>query len=188
VGGHAGTTPMEGRRDAAVAAARVILGVREVVLRDFPGCVVTVGDIRVEPGAYNVVPGVARLALEFRSEDEGELDAIESAVLERARAEADADSVGLEVSPVARWQPTSLDPTVCEAIERAAAILGLSTKRLPSGAGHDAQALSVVTPSGMIFVPSVEGVSHDPREYTAWEDAVNGANALLGTVHQLARG
>jgi N-carbamoyl-L-amino-acid hydrolase len=188
VGGHAGTTPMEGRRDAAVAAARVILGGREVVLRDFPGCVVTVGDIRVEPGAYNVVPGVARLALEFRSEDEGELDAIESAVLERARAEADADSVGLEVSPVARWQPTSLDPSVCEAIERAAAILGLSTKRLPSGAGHDAQALSVVTPSGMIFVPSVEGVSHDPREYTAWEDAVNGANALLGTVHQLARG
>lgn len=185
-GGHAGTTPMEGRRDAAVAAARVILGVREIVVRDFPGCVVTVGDVRVEPGAFNVVPGLARLALEFRSVDEGELDAIESAVLARARAEADADGIGLDVSPVARWLPTSLDPGVSDAIERAAASLGLTTKRLPSGAGHDAQALAVVTPSGMIFLPSVGGVSHDPREYTAWDDVVNGANVLLGTVHQLA--
>lgn len=187
VGGHAGTTPMDARRDAAVAAARVILSVREIVVRDFPGCVATVGDVSVEPGAFNVVPGLARLALEFRSLDESELDAIESAVLARARADAEADGIGLEISPVARWQPTGLDPSVCGAIERAAAALGLTTKRLASGAGHDAQALAAVTPSGMIFLPSVGGVSHDPREYTAWEDVVNGSNVLLGTVHELAR-
>jgi N-carbamoyl-L-amino-acid hydrolase len=186
-GGHAGTMPMDGRRDAAVAAARVILSVREIVVRDFPGCVVTVGDVRVEPGAFNVVPGLARLALEFRSQDEGELDALEAALLARARADAEAHHIGLEVTLVARWQPTTLDPTVCDAIERAAAALGLSTKRFSSGAGHDAQALTVVTPSGMIFLPSIGGVSHDPREYTAWEDVVNGANVLLRTVHELAR-
>jgi beta-ureidopropionase / N-carbamoyl-L-amino-acid hydrolase len=187
VGGHAGTTPMEGRRDAAVAAANIILGVREIIVRDFPGCVATVGDVRVEPGAFNVVPGLARLALEFRSQDEDELDAIESALLARARVEAEADGVGIEIRPVGRWRPIRLDPNVTDSIERAATTLGLRTKRLPSGAGHDAQALAEVTPSGMIFVPSVGGVSHDPRELTHWEDAVNGANVLLGAVHELAR-
>jgi N-carbamoyl-L-amino-acid hydrolase len=186
-GGHAGTTPMEGRRDAAVAAARIILGVREIVMRDFPGCVATVGDVRVEPGAFNVVPGLARLALEFRSQDEGELDAMETALLTRARAEAARDGVDVEISPVGRWQPIALDSGVGRSIERAATALGLSTKRMPSGAGHDAQALAEVTPSGMIFVPSVGGVSHDPRELTAWEDVVNGANLLLGTVYEIAR-
>jgi N-carbamoyl-L-amino-acid hydrolase len=186
-GNHAGTTPMAGRRDAAVTAARIILGVRETVIQDFPGSVATVGDIRVEPGAFNVIPGLARLALEFRSADERELDAIESAVVARVRAEAQTDSVEVEVSPVARWQPCHLDPRMGDAIERAAADLGLTTKRLPSGAGHDAQALAAVTPSGMIFVPSVRGVSHDPSEFTGWEDVVNGANVLLGTVHELAR-
>jgi len=186
VGGHAGTMPMDARRDAAVAAARLILGVRETVVRDFPGCVITVGDVRLEPGAFNVVPGVARLALEFRSQDEAELEAIESAVLARARADAEAHGIGLEVSLVARWKPTALDPGMADAIERVAMALGLSTKRLPSGAGHDAQALATVTPTGMIFVPSVGGVSHDPREHTAWDDVVNGANVLLGTVLELA--
>jgi hydantoinase/carbamoylase family amidase len=186
VGGHAGTTPMEGRRDAAVAAAGIILAVREIVVRDFPGSVATIGDVRVEPGAFNVVPGVARLALEFRSQDDGELDAIESALLARARAEAEEAGIGIEINPVGRWQPVGLDPKVTDSIERAATALGLRTKRLASGAGHDAQALAEVTPSGMIFVPSVGGVSHDPRELTAWEDVVNGANVLLGTVHELA--
>ena len=186
--GHAGTTPMAGRRDAAVAAARIILGVRETIVRDFPGCVATVGDIRVEPGAFNVVPGLARLALEFRSPDETELDSIESAMLALVRAEAESDAMEVEVSPVARWEPSHLDQGVSNAIERAAAALGLTTERLPSGAGHDAQALASVTPSGMIFVPSVGGVSHDPSELTPWEDVVNGANVLLGTVGELARG
>ncbi len=130
---------------------------------------------------------MARLALEFRSQDDGELDAIESAVLARIRAEAEAHGIGLEVIPVARWQPSRLDPGVCDAIERSAVALGLTTKRLPSGAGHDAQSFAPVTPTGMIFVPSVGGVSHDPREYTAWGDVVNGLNVLIGTVDELAR-
>jgi len=185
-GGHAGTTPMDERRDAGVAAARAILGVRELIVREFPGSVATIGDVHLEPGAFNVVPGLARLALEFRSHDAAELDAMELAVLAVIRSSGKAEGVDVEIDAAGRWQPTRLDPGMCDATERAAAALRLTTRRLPSGAGHDAQALAAITPSGMIFVPSVGGVSHDPRELTAWDDFVNGANVLLGTVHELA--
>ncbi len=186
-GGHAGTTPMDQRRDAAVAAARAILAVREIAVRDFPGSVATIGDVRLEPGAFNVVAGLARLALEFRSQDADELDAMESAVLGAIRFSGEAEGIDVETHAAGSWQPTGLDPRMCDATERAASALGLTIKRLTSGAGHDAQALASITPSGMIFVPSVGGVSHDPRELTAWDDCVNGANVLLGTVQELAR-
>jgi N-carbamoyl-L-amino-acid hydrolase len=184
--GHAGTTPMDARRDAGLAAAAFILGVHELVVQDFPGCVATVGDVRVEPGAFNVVPGSARVAFEFRSLDTAQLDVLESALLDRARAEAETHALGVEVIPVGRWEPTDLDPSVRKAIERAAGALGLSSIELPSGAGHDAQALAGVTPSGLIFVPSTGGVSHDPREHTPWQDCVNGANVLLGAALEVA--
>jgi beta-ureidopropionase / N-carbamoyl-L-amino-acid hydrolase len=185
-GGHAGTMPMEGRRDAGVAAARLILDVRDIVVRDFPGAVITVGDVQLEPGAFNVVPGVARLKLEFRAQYEEELDGIEAAVFTHARADAEANGIGFEVSELARWHPAGLDEEVVDTVERVATGLGLSTMRLASGAGHDSQSLAAITPTGMIFVPSVGGISHDPREDTIWEDAVNGANVLLGTVRELA--
>jgi len=186
-GGHAGTMPMEGRRDAGVAAARLILDVRDIVVRDFPGAVITVGDVQLEPGAFNVVPGVARLKLEFRAQYEGELDQVESAVFANVRADADANGIGIEVTELARWHPTALNEAVVDTVERVATGLGLSTMRLASGAGHDAQSLAPITPTGMIFVPSIGGISHDPREDTRWDDAVNGANVLLGTVRELAR-
>ncbi len=182
LGGHAGTMPMDARRDAAVAAARVIIAARDTVVSDFPDSVITVGDVRLEPGAFNVVPGLARLSLEFRSQNENELNAIQSAIFTRFRADAEAHGIELEVTQVARWPLTVLDPAVIEAIERASAALQLTTTRLASGAGHDAQALAPITPTGMIFIPSVGGVSHSSHEYTAWEDVVNGANLLLGTV------
>ena len=181
-GGHAGTMPMDARRDAAVAAARVILAAREIVVADFPNSVITVGDVRLEPGSFNVVPGVARISLEFRSQDQKELDAIEAAIFARFRGDAEAHGIELKVSLVARWQPTALDPAISDTIERAAGALQLTSTRLASGAGHDAQALAPVTPSGMIFVPSAGGVSHSPREFTAWDDVVQGANVLLATV------
>ena len=85
-----------------------------------------------------------------------------------------------------RWEPAPTDETIQAALERAAAELGLSSMRMPSGAGHDAQALAAITPSGMVFVPSVGGVSHDPSEHTHWEDCVNGANVLLNATVALA--
>ncbi len=183
---HAGTTPMAGRRDAAVGAARLVAGVRETVVRDFPGCVATVGELELQPGAFNVVPGRARVSLECRSLELAQLDALERALLERARSEASAERLALEVAAVGRWEPVLLDPSVRAAIGRAASSLRLGAIELPSGAGHDAQALAAVAPTGMIFVPSMGGVSHHPAEQTAWTDCVNGANVLLGTALDLA--
>jgi N-carbamoyl-L-amino-acid hydrolase len=187
-GGHAGTTPMDARRDAGVVAASIILALREIARQEFAGSVVTVGDVRFEPGAFNVIPKTARLSLEFRSQDAGALDAMERAMLARINAEAGSEGVDVAITPVARWPPSRLDPRVSDAIQRTTHALGLSSKRLPSGAGHDAQELTAVTPSGLIFVPSVGGISHDPREFTRWDDVLNGANVLLGTVLDLAGG
>ena len=183
---HAGTTPMGARKDAALGAARLVVAVEQTVVRDFPGCVATVGDIAIEPGAFNVVPGRAQLALEFRSPDLRRLEALEAALLAAAAREASAAGLTLGVEPVGRWEPTELDRSVRGAIAEAAHAVGVSTLELVSGAGHDAQALAAVTPSGMIFVRSVGGVSHDPAEHTHWQDCVNGANVLLATVLALA--
>jgi len=184
--GHAGTTPMNARRDAGLAAAAFAVAANALVVRDFPGCVATVGDLRLEPGAFNVVPGSARVAIECRSLDPEELDALESALLQEAGAAAATHALGVEATPVGRWESTPLDAGVRAAVGRAAVGLGLSTVELPSGAGHDAQALAAVVPSGMIFVPSAGGVSHDPREYTSWGDCINGANTLLRAALELA--
>jgi N-carbamoyl-L-amino-acid hydrolase len=185
--GHAGTTPMSGRRDAGVGAAAFVVGVRERVLGDFPGCVATIGRLALEPGAFNVIPGRARVALEFRSLDLAQLDALEQELLALAHREADAHGLALDVELAGRWEPTPLDEGARAAIARAAVALGLSTLELPSGAGHDAQALAPVTRSGMLFVPSTGGVSHQPREHTSWPDCVNGANVLLGAALELAQ-
>jgi N-carbamoyl-L-amino-acid hydrolase len=183
--GHAGTTPMGARRDAGLAAAAFAVAANELVVRDFPGCVATVGDLRLEPGAFNVIPGSARVAIECRSLDLAQLDALESALLREAHAAAATHAFDVEAKPVGWWEPTALDTDVRAAVGRAATGLGLTTMELSSGAGHDAQALAAVVPSGMIFVPSDGGVSHDPREHTSWDDCVNGANTLLRAALEL---
>jgi N-carbamoyl-L-amino-acid hydrolase len=183
---HAGTTPMEARRDAAVGAAAFVLGVRDIVVRVFPGCVATVGDIKTQPGSYNVVPGRADLRLECRARTTLELDALEQALTARARADAERFGLDVTVDHVGRTEPVPTDARMRALLEGAAADLGLTTMELPSGAGHDAQSLAAVTPSGMVFVPSRGGVSHDPAEDTGWEACVNGANVLLNATFRLA--
>jgi N-carbamoyl-L-amino-acid hydrolase len=185
--GHAGTTPMDVRRDAGLAAAAFAVAANVLVVRDFPGCVATVSDMRFEPGGFNVVPGAARVSLEFRSPDAAELDALEAALHREARAAAERHALGVETTAVGSWEPATLDPGVREVIARAAAGLDLTAIELPSGAGHDAQALAAATPSGMIFVPSAGGISHQPAERTSWEDCLNGANTLLHAALELCR-
>jgi N-carbamoyl-L-amino-acid hydrolase len=183
---HAGTTPMQARRDAAVGAAAFVVGVREFVVSDYPGAVATIGDIRVEPGSFNVVPGRAMLRLECRSLDPDELDALERSLIGLARATADAHGLDVTVEPVGHDAPAPTAETVRVAFAGAASDIGLTTMELPSGAGHDARSLAAITPSGMVFVPSQGGISHDPAEETAWADCLNGANVLLGAVLRLA--
>jgi N-carbamoyl-L-amino-acid hydrolase len=184
---HAGTTPMSSRRDALLGAARFALLVRDTVVDGFPGCVGTVGGIEVDPSAFNVVPGRAGLLLELRSPAAEQLDALEAQIFRTARRAAASAGLDVSIERVGRWDPVELDAGVQVVIERAAHDLGLNTLKLVSGAGHDAQALAPVTRAGMIFVPSVEGISHDPAEHTTWLDCVNGANVLLRAALTLAR-
>jgi N-carbamoyl-L-amino-acid hydrolase len=165
----------------------VVLAVWDVIASEFPGCVANVGDIRLEPGAFNVVPGRARIRLECRSVRADELDRLAARILARVRSVAAECQLGVEVERVGHWAPAATDSRVRQAIQHAAEGLGLSSIQMPSGAGHYAQVLANLLPVGMVFVPSVQGISHDPSEHTRWKDCVNGANVLLGAALALAR-
>lgn len=185
---HAGTTAMRDRQDAGLGAAAFLLAARRLVLDEYSGCVVNVGDLRFEPGAFNIVPARAQLALEFRAPQQEPFAGMEAALLERARQIAGEYQLGLEVERLGRHSPTPLSAMAQQAIIQAAEALGLRHLTLPSGAGHDAQSLAPLCPAGMLFVPSVAGASHSPREFTGWHDCVNGANVLLHAALRLIDG
>ena len=186
VAAHAGTTPMDARRDAGSGAAAFIASVHRTVADASPGAVATVGRIELEPGVFNVVPGRARVALEFRASSSTELDRLEERLLAAAAWFAANARLELAIEPVGRWEPTPLDASVRRAIAAAAAELRLDAIELPSGAGHDAQAVAAIAPAGMIFVPSAHGISHQPQEHTPWDECVNGANVLLHAALELS--
>jgi acetylornithine deacetylase/succinyl-diaminopimelate desuccinylase-like protein len=148
--------------------------------------VVNVGDLSFYPGAFNIVPERASLALEMRAAQSETLIQLETILLELANREADRFTLNLESRFLGRHLPTRLSPQMGAAIAQAGGALGLRTCTLNSGAGHDAQSLASVCPAGMLFVPSQDGASHSPREFTTWQDCVNGANVLLGAVLALA--
>ena len=176
---HAGSTTMEDRRDASLGASAFTLAAREMVMRDFPNCVVNVGKMEFAPGAFNIVPAQVDVSLEFRSPDEDEFNRLDKALLELAAREAKHFGLELTSEFLGKHSPSLMDPDVRSAFASACDILGLSHMSLSSGAGHDGQSLADLCPVGMVFVPSVDGASHSPREFTKWEDCVNGANVLL---------
>ncbi|MCP4400503.1 MAG: M20/M25/M40 family metallo-hydrolase, partial [bacterium] len=184
---HAGTTPMDGRLDAGLGASAFRLAARDSVLRKFPGSVVNVGNMAFEPGAFNIVPELVTVALEFRAETLAELDELERRLLESASHEAERFGLNVDMQLVGKVAPAPMAENIQQACIEVSQGLGLGHKTLASGAGHDAQSLAAVCPTGMIFVPSVEGISHSPKEFTAWDDCMNGADVLLQTVLQLAR-
>jgi N-carbamoyl-L-amino-acid hydrolase len=184
---HAGTTPMADRQDAMVAAAQLTLAVREAVTRKPGRQVGTVGKIELTPNAANVVPGAAALIIELRDLSTATLDAIAEEIRARARSIAGETKTTIEITAASANPPAFADTAVQDVVERAAQSLNLSTVRMPSGAGHDAQMMAQLTPMGMIFVPSVGGISHSPKELTQWEDCANGANVLLQSVLALDR-
>jgi beta-ureidopropionase / N-carbamoyl-L-amino-acid hydrolase len=182
VANHAGTTPMAERHNALLAAAKLIEAVQEEVTRAPGRQVGTVGQLTVTPNAPNVVPGFVRHTIEFRDLSESTLAQLGDAI--RARASQIARETGTEITlkQVVHDPPALAAAGIQRQIEAAAASLGLRTMHLPSGAGHDAQFLAKIAPMGMIFVPSVGGVSHSPKEFTRWPDCANGANVLLQTI------
>ena len=186
---HAGTTPMDRRRDAMVGAARLVTSVYRIA-HDLPGRqVATVGRIEADPGAPNVIPGTVTLSLEIRDLSMEGIERVFTEIRRRASELEPTSGVTYRFDRfyVSRAAPT--DPRIRDMVERHAAELGLSALRMPSGAGHDAQSFAELGPIGMIFVPSVAGISHAPEEHTDLEDIVNGSNVLLRTLLEIdARG
>jgi N-carbamoyl-L-amino-acid hydrolase len=185
---HAGSTTMEDRRDASLGASAFTLAAREMVMKDFPNCVVNVGKMEFTPGAFNIVPAQVNVSLEFRSPDAEEFDRLDAALLKLAGEQAARFDLQLQTEFLGKHSPSLMDADVRGAFAEACDALGLSHMSLPSGAGHDGQSLADLCPVGMIFVPSVDGASHSPREFTKWDDCVNGANVLLQAALRLGSG
>jgi N-carbamoyl-L-amino-acid hydrolase len=182
---HAGTTSMEDRLDASQGASAFTLAVRDILHKNFPQCVANVGQMSFKPGVFNIVPAEAILALEYRAPESEILYRLGQALIERARFEASRYGLGLEVEKLGEYPPSPMSQEAQSAIAEAADSLGLDQIPLISMAGHDAQSLAGFCPVGMIFVPSEDGASHSPREFTTWEDCVHGANVLLQTTLRL---
>ena len=182
---HAGTKPMELRRDALWGAATFALRAREHVMRNYSPGVCNVGKISAKPGAFNIVPAEVYCALEFRHGSEADMDAMQAdltGLLESCAAEFGL-SVSYEATPPVI--PATMSETVMGAVERAADKLELSRQRMLSFAGHDTQNVAVIAPAAMYFVPSVAGISHNPNELTSDADCVKGANLMLHTLLEL---
>ena len=179
---HAGTTPMPQRQDALLAASYLTVAVNEIVRAEPGRQVGTVGQIAVSPNVPNIVPGAVQLTVELRDLSSKKIAGLAERIRARAKEIGEQTKTEIAFRPAAHHDEALATPEIQQTIEGAAAKLGLQTRRLPSGAGHDAQMMARVGPMGMIFVPSVGGISHSPRELTRWEDCVNGANVLLETV------
>jgi N-carbamoyl-L-amino-acid hydrolase len=183
---HAGSTLMIDRADASLGASAFTLAAREIAMRDFSNCVVNVGRMEFAPGVFNIVPARVDLSLEFRSPDEEEFERLDSALMACAKEQSVRFGLELETECFEKHVPNSMSVEIQQAFTDSCDDLGLTHVSLASGAIHDGQAFDRICPIGMIFVPSVDGASHAPREFTKWEDCVNGANVLLQTVLRLA--
>ena len=179
---HAGTTPMHLRHDAGYVAAAIAAHVRQLAIRMGGGQVATVGSLELNPNLVNVVAGSATMTVDLRNTDEALLVEAEADLARFVAEAAAAEGVTVAERTLARFQPVEFDDRVVDTVAAVAAELGHSVKRLPSGAGHDAQMMARLCPTGMVFVPSRDGISHNPAEYTEPDDLVAGADVLLGSM------
>ncbi|HEX2530172.1 MAG TPA: Zn-dependent hydrolase [Burkholderiaceae bacterium] len=186
VSNHAGTTPMHMRNDAGYVAARVTTFARELTQRYGGNQIATVGAITLTPNLVNVIPNQALFTVDLRNTDGAALRSAEAELWSHAERVAAEEGVRCERRMLARFDPVQFDPRLVDHVEAAARAQELSCRRMPSGAGHDAQMLARMCPTGMIFVPSVNGLSHNVREYTEPADLAAGANVLLQVLMELA--
>lgn len=186
---HSGATPMHLRRDALVAAARLVAHVEDVCggPRAVP-VVGTVGVIEAKPGAMNVVPGEATLWVDLRSTSLAERTACRDAVVSEARRLADTRGLGLDLQTLMEDAPVPMDPEVTALLARVCSEQGVDGLLMDSGAGHDAMQMAHIAKAGMLFIPSREGISHNPREWTSTGDIALGTEVLLQAVLRLVSG
>ncbi len=183
---HAGTTPMRLRRDPLFVAAEITSFVRGITIELGGVQVGTVGRIDVHPNLVNVVPSTVTMTVDLRNTDDATLQIAEARLAQKLLELADTEGVAIVTRTLARFEPVSFDEQMVARVENTAESFGYSTRRMPSGAGHDAQMLARVCPTAMIFVPSANGLSHNLAEFTATEDLERGANVLLALLLDLA--
>ena len=183
---HAGTTPMRLRHDAGYVAAELTTFVRRLANEIGGDQVGTVGSVKLFPDLINVIPNKAVVTVDVRNTDEARLKDAERRVAAFAEETAKAEGCTVESKRLARFEPVIFDAGMADLIERTAKGLGFSVRRMTSGAGHDAQMMQRVAPTAMIFVPSVDGISHNVREFTRPADLEAGANVLLQVMLELA--
>jgi allantoate deiminase len=181
---HAGTTPMPARRDALAGAARVVLALRDEA-RARGDMTANVGILAVQPGGFNVIPGVAEFTVDVRAGEPEAYERVERFARETFESVAREEQLGLEVAVTHRKPPVPLDSELQALLEAAAAEEGATARRMPSGAGHDAMVLGKHIPAGMLFVPSRAGVSHSPEEFTPAPQCELGARVLARAVRRL---
>jgi N-carbamoyl-L-amino-acid hydrolase len=182
---HAGTTPMDMRQDALVAAAQIVLAVRNIARRMPSSPVATVGYLNVLPNAVNIVPGKVELSVDMRDLSNECLEEMLEQLRQDVQAIATETNTKIDIAALLCVEPTLAAPQVQTTIESICQQLGLSYCHLPSRAGHDALEIGRITDMGMIFVPSQAGVSHSEAEYTSPQQCTQGANVLLQTLVEL---
>ena len=185
---HAGTTPMDLRRDAMQGAARIIAAVETVARQEGEGGVATVGQVFCEPGQANVIPGLVRFSVDVRHSDESRLKAMAAGVAYMAENVSKSRNLRCRIEVKAEAEPVKMSPEICDLIEKVARAKGVEPVRMASGAGHDTGIIATISDAGMIFVPSQAGRSHCAEEFTKVEDMALGAEIMLDTVLELAKG
>lgn len=188
---HAGTTPMKMRQDTLVAASKIVRLVnkraKEMVTTLDSSTVGTVGELEVYPNTPNIIPGKVNLGIDIRDVKKKNIDILVGEVIEALRTLGKKQDVQVKIDTPIRHLPTSLSREVITTIERVADQLEISNKRMNSGAGHDAQNMAAKTKAGMIFLPSVNGISHAPMEWTDWKDIERGTRVLTETLKHLSQ-
>lgn len=182
---HAGTTPMHLRHDAGYVAAQIATYVRQLT-QQIAGQVATVGRMSFMPDIINVVPQKVVFTVDLRNTDEALLQQAQQQLLEKSQTLAQKEGVALETKSLVRFAPVTFDSSLVRLIESTAQELKYSTRRMPSGAGHDAQMMAAICPTSMIFVPSVRGISHNINEFTQAEHIEAGCHVLLGVMAKLS--
>jgi N-carbamoyl-L-amino-acid hydrolase len=179
---HAGATPMDQRQDAMLAAAKFTVAVNDAIRSESGRQVATVGRLNVTPNTTNVIPGQVVLTVDLRDLDQNKIDRFTARFEQIAREIGAATSTKFAFTQLVNSAPAISDSRILTVIESSATALGLSHQRMPSGAGHDAQEVAHIAPMAMIFVPSVGGISHSPKEFSRADDIANGANVLMNAV------